>query len=156
MFCIYDLDGTLIDSSHRQLTLPDGSLDLDHWREHSTPEKVFNDSLLPLVSLFKKHNRLHTTLFCTARVLSDADYDFLMHHGLMADYTLSRPGGCRTPDAVLKEIQLRLFAHDRGITWADFCSDAIMYDDNRNVLSHMMQNGLKVQDAVRLNRVCAA
>jgi hypothetical protein len=157
MYCIYDLDGTLICSQHRQITLADGSLDLDHWRENSTPEKVARDSLLPLVSLYRKHYRMgHTILFCTARVLGDPDYSFLMDNGLMAHYTLSRPGGCRMPDAELKEIQLRLFAHERGITWEAFCDDAILYDDNQKVLSHLMMNGLKVQDAVILNRVCAA
>jgi hypothetical protein len=37
---IYDLDHTLLDSSHRQATLPNGDLDLAHWIENSTPEKV--------------------------------------------------------------------------------------------------------------------
>ena len=37
---LFDLDGTMIDSSHRQNTLADGSLDLAHWIENNTPEKI--------------------------------------------------------------------------------------------------------------------
>lgn len=156
MFCIYDLDGTLIDSSHRQLTLPDGALDLNHWRENSTPEKVNQDSLLPLVSLLRKHKRQgNKIIFCTARVLGEADYGFLMDNGLTAHYTLSRPNGCETPDHYLKEIQLRLFAHDRQITWSDFCDNSIMFEDNRKVIDYLRIHGMTLQDAAKLNRVCA-
>ena len=31
---IFDLDGTTIDSNHRQATLPNGNLDLKHWFEN--------------------------------------------------------------------------------------------------------------------------
>ena len=47
---IFDLDHTLIDSSHRQLTREDGSLDLTAWRENCTAEKISRDSLLPLAN----------------------------------------------------------------------------------------------------------
>ena len=40
MIYIFDLDGTVIDSSHRQLALPNGDIDLTHWRENSTKEKI--------------------------------------------------------------------------------------------------------------------
>ena len=45
---VFDLDHTLIDSSHRQIYKPDGSLDLDEWRRLSTWDNIKNDSLLPL------------------------------------------------------------------------------------------------------------
>jgi len=48
MIYIFDLDHTVVDSSHRQATRPDGSLDLDHWREHSTAKLIERDTLLPL------------------------------------------------------------------------------------------------------------
>ena len=50
MLFIFDLDGTTIDSSHRQNTLPDGSLNLDAWVRNNTPEKIARDSLLPMAS----------------------------------------------------------------------------------------------------------
>ena len=33
---IYDLDGTIIDSSHRIRLHENGSLDLEHWKQNST------------------------------------------------------------------------------------------------------------------------
>ena len=51
---IFDLDHTVIDSSHRQATLPNGDLNLQHWRENATPEKIAQDSLLPLADEWKK------------------------------------------------------------------------------------------------------
>ena len=51
MIYIFDLDHTVIDSSHRQLTRADGSLDLDHWIENCTREKIYQDKLLPLARL---------------------------------------------------------------------------------------------------------
>ena len=157
MYCIYDLDGTLIDSAHRKATRPDGSLDLDHWKRNSTPEKVAADSLLPLVGLLRKHWRTgNEIVFCTARVMSDADYEFLMEHGLMSHHILSRPEGCTMADAELKEIQLRLFAQSLDLSWSEFCSQAIMYDDNRAVIGLLSMNGLKVEDAITLNEALAA
>ena len=46
--CIYDLDGTIIDSSHRAKYSDEGILDLEHWKENSTKENIFRDELLPL------------------------------------------------------------------------------------------------------------
>ena len=45
---VFDLDGTTIDSTHRQITNPDGTLNLDLWRHNSTRSKIFKDKLLPL------------------------------------------------------------------------------------------------------------
>ena len=48
MHFIFDLDHTVIDSSHRQITRPDGSLDLAAWRRHNTRANIMRDTLLPL------------------------------------------------------------------------------------------------------------
>ena len=80
---IFDLDHTVVDSSHRQATRPDGSLDLDHWREHSTPAMIERDTLLPLAHEWRKIQRMATprlsfallaswvrlTIFTSARVV---------------------------------------------------------------------------------------
>lgn len=87
MIYIFDLDHTVVDSSHRQATRPDGSLDLDHWREHSTPALIERDSLLPLAHEWRKlHRRGHTIIVCTARVMGPADYFTLARVG----YSLTR------------------------------------------------------------------
>src|SRR5210317_1634194 len=103
MFYIFDLDHTVIDSSHRQLTRADGSLDLAHWIENCSREKIFGDSLLPLADQMRDLiARGKNVVICTARVMSDADYDFLYAHGLYTPWILSRPMGSRLDDAELK------------------------------------------------------
>ena len=46
--CIYDLDGTIIDSSHRIKLQENGSLDLEHWKQNSTKEMIFQDNFIPV------------------------------------------------------------------------------------------------------------
>lgn len=157
MFCVYDLDGTVICSLHRKATLEDGSLDLEHWIENSTPEKVASDSLLPLVSLMRKNWRTgHTIIVCTARVLSDADYAFFLENDIPFHTMLSRPEGCTMSDHTLKDIQLRLYAQNLGISWKRFCSESVLYDDNGQVLKHLGNIGMTTRDAVTLNKVLAS
>lgn len=156
MFCVFDLDGTVICSKHRKATRPDGSLDLEHWIENATPEKIAKDSLLPLVSLMRKNWRGgHTVIVCTARVLSDADYHFFMENDIPFEVMLSRPEGCTMADHELKDIQLRLFAQSKGISWKRFCAESVLYDDNNNVLNHLGSIGVSTRNAVTLNKVMA-
>lgn len=142
---IFDLDGTVIDSSHRQLAKPDGSLDLDAWRKHSTPEKVAGDSLLPLARLMRHALATNKEVaICTARVLGDADRAFLREHGLDAPMVLSRDGeGDNRPDAQLKREKLLSLGVDlRGAT---------MYDDNQSVLAMARELGINALDATIVN-----
>ena len=41
--CIYDLDGTIIDSSHRTKYMENGELDLANWKANNTKENIFKD-----------------------------------------------------------------------------------------------------------------
>ena len=45
----WDLDGVLLNATHRQICKPDGSLDLDKYRENSTAEKIAMDKSLALL-----------------------------------------------------------------------------------------------------------
>ena len=95
---IFDLDHTVIDSSHRQATRPDGSLDLDHWREHSTPDLIERDTLLPLAHEWRKiHRKGGTIIVCTARVMGYADYFYLGSRGMFAEKIISRQEGDTRP-----------------------------------------------------------
>ena len=149
---IYDLDHTVIDSTHRQATLADGSLDLAHWIENNTPEKIARDSLLPLAKQMRENfKRGAEIVVCTARVLQCADYEFLREHGLHAHAILSRPMGDNTSDHLLKERLLREYARKRGISWARFCKFSTMLDDNQNVITHLTNMGLWIHNAVPFN-----
>jgi len=153
MFYIFDLDHTVIDSSHRQLTRADGSLDLAHWIENCSREKIFGDSLLPLADQMRDLiARGRNVVICTARVMSDADYDFLYAHGLYTPWILSRPMGSRLGDAELKKGLLRAFASRQDISWARFARTSIMLDDNLGVLAMLRDNGFRAYDPARWNR----
>jgi len=141
---IFDLDGTVVCSRHRQLACPDGSLDLDAWREHSTPEKIEQDSLLPLARLMR--HALATdkqVAICTARVLGDADRAYLRKHGLEAPVILARSEGDNRSDAELKREKLLSLGVDlRGVTF---------YDDNHSVLAMARELGINALDATLIN-----
>ena len=155
---IFDLDHTVIDSTHRQLTRADGSLDLAHWIENNTPEKIAADSLLPIANLWKAQqmSAQNEIVVCTARVFGAADAQFLDDHGLYADAILSRPMGDSSPDWVLKERLLRQYASDTGRSWARFCLSAVMYDDNESVVKMAYLNNIDAYNAIALNKAMVA
>lgn len=149
---IYDLDHTVIDSTHRAATLPDGSLDLAHWREHSTPELIAQDRLLPLANHWRiQRARGSEIVVCTARVMGEADYQYLADHGLIWDGMICRTEGDQTPDAILKERGLRDYAASHGIAWARFIRFSVMLDDNESVINHLTARGLRVYNSLILN-----
>ena len=136
---IYDLDGTIIDSSHRIRLQENGSLDLEHWKQNSTKENIFKDDLLPLywqlVSDYKQGNYI---VLCTARELGKWDYEYLHSMGIYYDKIISRPKGNTTVDHVLKKSQLRYFWNlkpFRNIRKS-------FYDDNENNLNAINQLGM--------------
>lgn len=149
---IFDLDGTVIDSSHRHATLPDGSLDLAGWIANSTPEKIRNDSLLPLADVMRKlFPNCEEMLICTARVMGEPDLEYLAENGLLFDGLLSRPRGNRMRDDVLKEMLLRDHATRSGLTWEQFTRSAHMFDDNARVIETLQSIGLRVYNARIIN-----
>jgi len=149
---IVDIDGTIFCSKHRQLTLPDGSLDLQHWIENSKPENVLKDKPLPLLEIVKRaYAKDIEIVICTARVMASADFQLLENHGLQYDAMLSRPVNSQVQDATLKEFQLRAYAEKIGHTWARFSKASIMFDDNLKIIATMKQCGIKIIDATDYN-----
>lgn len=142
MIIIFDLDGTVIDSSHRQLYDPiTGLLDLANWMKNSTHEKIMADSLLPLAKFWRqrwKANEDHIVI-CTARVMGTSDFMFLANHGLHFDAIMSRPKNDRgTPDDLLKVSQLHRYLDSPELRDVP----VIMFDDS-----------LKVRHSIRRLRV---
>ena len=73
-----DLDGTIIDSSHRVRFLPNGDFDLAYWVENSTAEMIDKDKLLPISSVVKEFMKTgFTVIGVTARIMSDADFQLI-------------------------------------------------------------------------------
>ena len=136
--CIYDLDGTVIDSSHRATHDEQGNIDLVNWKAKSTKDFIFQDSLMPLYSqLVKDYKNGDMVILCTAREFSKWDWEYLYFHNIYFDRVISRPKGNISNDGELKKNQLRyLFTlpcyRDRI---------KIFYDDNENNLKTVAELG---------------
>ena len=154
MLFIFDLDGTTIDSSHRQNTLPDGSLNLDAWVRNNTPEKIARDSLLPMAESWKTINRQnHQIVIMTARVIGAADLKFLADNGLGYDLIYSRAFGDTTPDDILKKRIILKLRVDLRKSLAWIRSNAYMFDDNKNVRQCLTGFGIRCYNPTNYKEV---
>ena len=114
--------------------LPDGTLNLAHWFENATPEKIFEDTVLPLAHQIRKRSKAGDfVLVCTARTMQDADFEFLMNEGICPDKIISRPAGNMEPDGKLKAKQLNSFLSLKQFRKAS----KVMFDDAASVRSSL-------------------
>jgi hypothetical protein len=151
-FKIWDLDGTVIDSSHRYSTLPNGDIDLPQWIADNTRENIEQDKLLPLARLMRSNYRQgDTVIICTARVLGVWDHVFLADHGIKAQFILSRALGDNRGDAEMKRQKLLALFADLKIPFARWTRNATFYDDNQGVLDMAEKLGIRTRNAVQLN-----
>lgn len=166
-YVIFDLDGTVIDSSHRQNTLPDGSLDLAHWIEHNKPDMIMRDDLLPLARIMRTLKEANVTIIvCTARAYQPADEAFLAKQGLSYDAYLSRGANIVNEDGSITigdnrgDAQLKVDLITEYFAKEGFSSVAaakpIMFDDNLKVIDAMIKIGITCYDATIANRRLAA
>lgn len=149
---VFDLDGTVIDSSHRHLSKPDGSIDLEHWRANCTYEKIMQDRLLPLArSMRNIYNAGSHVVICTARVLTEHDYAFFVKNKIPFHGILSREGeNDHRPDGRLKVELLTEYVQAQGYTCI---KDAgiIMFDDNLKVIAALSAEGAICVNATKEN-----
>lgn len=131
---IYDLDGTVIDSTHRYRTVihPDGveRIDLQYWRDNE--HKAYDDSLLPLHTQYVA-DLLDPGCFvivATARVMGSEDWRFVNEKLGRPDYFISREpddstsGGKLKIRGLCKILNLKQF---HGVP-------AVFYEDNATYL----------------------
>ena len=79
----FDLDGTLIDSSHRSGYREDGKFYLEDWVAKSTWEYIQKDTLLPLYHLYHAYKEAgFTVIAVTARELREGDYRYFEQNNL--------------------------------------------------------------------------
>lgn len=92
---IFDLDGTIIDSSHRYRSV-DGRIDLDFWRENCTAEMIAKDSLLPHITEYNSAIKCTDTIviIATARAMikDDANFDYIKNVLGEPDHIVHRMG----------------------------------------------------------------
>lgn len=90
---IFDIDGVLADASHRQICNPDGSLNLEKYREMSTAEYIAKDKELPLIEAIKLLNDLEVNYHvCTARVACENTVNWLQSKGINPIRLMARDG----------------------------------------------------------------
>lgn len=160
---VFDLDGTVIDTSHRYRNLPCGKIDLQYWFENSTPEKIAKDSLLPLAHAWRRYyTEGHTIIVCTARDFSDLngvdlgqiyrDYlaaNDLPYHALLYR-NLAGANHESYADGALKVKLLGDYAAERGRVIEDM--QFVMFDDNADVLDTLTKRYVRCYDAISHNR----
>ena len=102
-----DLDGTVIDSSHRARFLPNGDFDLPFWVKNSTAEMINKDKLLPVAHVVKEFMKTgFTVIGVTARIMEEADFQFLKKHDLNFELVLHREDSLEL-DSLLKSKRLQ-------------------------------------------------
>lgn len=127
---IYDMDGTIVDSSHRYRTIigPDNieRIDLDYWRANEY--RAMEDGLLPLAKQYMADLVDPETyvIIATARVMGDADWQFVNEILGKPNYFISRKAGDSQSGKTLKIKGLQKFFNLRNFRAAD----AIFYEDN--------------------------
>ena len=149
---IFDLDYTLIDSSHRINAAGDydQGIDFDFWFAHSSYDDIMQDKLLPLADLFYEFNKTEfTNIAVTAREMLAADFEYLEHHGLHFHMVLHREDS-KELDHVLKEKKLQeLF--DSG-DYVPF----LAFDDKDDNLVVFEKFGFKCFNALEFNKMLTA
>ena len=123
---VFDLDGTVIDSAHRTPNKADGTLDLDGYFQLRTRENIFKDTLLPLAKIMKEmyESGDYHIVICTARDMTEDDYDFLDDHGLKYHEIFNRNNIRKKyhwglPDAQYKTKQLKKYKTSQYIFFDD-------------------------------------
>ena len=130
---IYDMDGTIVDSSHRYRTIErDGKtvIDLDHWRENQPLAML--DKLLPMVQQYRDDLACPNTyvIIATARVMNAPDWRFVKEILGEPDYFISRKDGDARGGAFLKILGLTKFFNLKNFRDAR----ATFYEDNASYL----------------------
>ena len=143
---ISDLDGTVIDSSHR---LGDS---LDDWRRMNTPANVAKDSPLPLLDQMRDAIADDLdVIICTSRVMAGRDFRWLDDHGIRGVTILCRDVDDDRLCGFFKLHLLKDYADSIRYTWARFCQTSIMFDDSIDVQNTLRSVGLRVIDPVNYN-----
>ena len=130
---IYDMDGTIVDSSHRYRTIdtPNGpKIDLAYWRANEY--RAMDDGLLPLADQYMQELRDPSVyvIIATARVMHAPDWQFVNDILGAPDYFISRQDGDTQSGATLKIKGLQKFFNLPQFRKAD----AVFYEDNTQYL----------------------
>jgi hypothetical protein len=131
---IYDMDGTIVDSSHRYRTVIGADnierIDLQYWRDNEY--RAMDDGLLPLANQYMEDLETPNvyTIIATARVIQAPDMEFIEKILGKPDYLISRKNGDNQSGKDLKIKGLQKFFNLKQFRVAD----AVFYEDNISYL----------------------
>lgn len=127
---IYDMDGTIVDSTHRYRTIIGEDnierIDLEYWRENEY--RAMNDGLLPLADQYMEDLESGDTyvIIATARVIHAPDLQFINEILGKPDYIISR-----WPNDTRSGKELKIKGLQRFFNLKQFkTADAVFYEDN--------------------------
>lgn len=148
---IFDLDETIVDSSHRTPNHPDGTLNLPLYLQLKSRENTLKDTLLPLANFWKSLDLSENyVVVCTARTWAEFDQEFLDLHGLKAHKIVARfeekHNSMRDPD--LKKQGLAYLFN----LWQFKHLPKIMFDDAKPVISAMRKLGIVCLNSHKVNK----
>jgi len=144
---IFDLDGTVIDSSQRQ-----GDT-LDDWRRMNTPDNIAKDSRLPLFDQMRDAiNDGQDVIICTSRVMGLDDFQWLADNGIDNVTILCRDSNDNRNCGFFKLSLLNDYAKSLGLAWGRFTRNCLMFDDSPDVQNTLRSVGLRVIDPVNYNQ----
>lgn len=126
---IYDMDGTIVDSTHRYRTIigeHGERIDLEYWRQNEY--RAYDDTLLPLAKQYQSDLLDPETyvIIATARIIRAIDMDFIRDKLGEPDYLISRPEDSSVSGKVLKVSGLARFFNLVNFRDAEF----VFYEDN--------------------------
>lgn len=130
---IYDMDGTIVDSSHRYRTIVDEKgtrIDLDHWRENQ--HLAMLDGFLPLYEQYRADlaDPACYVIIATAREMHAPDWQFVKEKLGEPDYFISRKHGDSVSGKTMKINGLARFFNLKNFQDAEFT----FYEDNCDYL----------------------
>ena len=146
---IFDLDGTVIDSSHRRQYNPDGTLNIAAWRK-CTRDMIMRDSLLPLARIMRELIATNKMVaICTSRVLNETDWEYLETHQILPRIIISRVEGDTTPDAEFKTRELKWSFNALTLRQSQ------MWEDMPDIRASVSKLGVYTLDPAPFNKVLA-
>lgn len=144
---IYDMDGTIVDSSHRYRTITENGItriDLQYWRDNEY--RAMDDGLLPLAAQYRDDILSPNvyTIIATARVMHAPDWQFVNEVLGKPDYLISRAEGDTRSGGLLKIKGLQKFFNLKQYK----PENAVFYEDNTSYLKavcdHFMIRGVYI------------
>ena len=153
---VFDLDGTVIDSGHRNPLNPDGTLNLDEYFKLHNRDNVFRDDLLPLAKYMQiMCMETNYVIVCTARTMAEFDFEYLRFHGLRYHKILHRHADneyhSKAKDAALKAEWLRKLQNLRQFNRLPW----FMFDDAPPVINAMRGINITTINSHKANKKVA-